>query len=113
MGLHLLLRLRSIPFLGRGNGRRIRGGCGLRLGILRLKVADISKDLLVNSGLQEPNLDKHLPDILGIGNLVFVSVNLILGHKFVVDKDLRHVLVSHKKSLRLNHQLATPRNTHT
>ena len=89
--------------------------CGRRRaafgGGLRLKVFHKGKHLNVHRRRKDTRIHKYLANIFLVCNLVPMRLDLRLGHHLVMYKDFRHVLVSHRKSLRLNHQLAIAKNT--
>ena len=79
--------------------------------VLRFQILHKSKHLDVHRGLQNASIHEHLANIFLVSNLAPMRLNLCLSNNLVVHKDFRHVLVSHRKSLRLNHQLAIARKT--
>ena len=81
--------------------------------MLGLQVLHKGKNLRVHRLLQDTRFHQNLAYIHRFRNFAPMGLNLVLCHYLVVDKDLGHILISHRKSLRLNHQLAMAKNTPT
>ena len=104
----------------RGSGRSLRRlGCSVSgrscvgSGMLRFQILHKGKDLRIHGLLQNSSLHQNLANVHRFRNFAPVGLDLVLRNHLVVDKDLCHILISHRKSLRLNHQLAMAKKTPT